>query len=178
MPTRKQKQKQQRGGGFAFDTVAGVSTGGVPFESRTAYDHCYPEARVAPSVAAVGAMQRGGGCGCMAAPPMQMGGGGGSGGYGFALDNSLGKVYTDLPRGTCPGQAGGSYGLVSFPAGYGYDTKSAVLSDSAHYLDPVSYGKTCGGAVGGARKVKKSKKSKKTKKTKKSKKTRNVSRKH
>jgi hypothetical protein len=89
----------------------------------------------------------------------QRGGGGGGGGYGFQLNNDLGKVYANLPVGPCPSapQRGGAVSLgdaslVSYPAGYGYSTASAmeVGNGSAHFLAQIPYGKQCMG--GGARK--------------------------
>lgn len=151
----------QHGGGWGYNTVAGVTPGGVPFESRTPYDHCYGDMRTAPAVTPTGAM-------------LQSGGGSATGGYGFQLDNSLGKVYADLPKGPCMvTQSGGAavdeYGVVSYPAGYGFDKAHAVVTPSAMYLDRVAYDRTCqgGGArkqVSGARKSRKNRKHRKSRK--------------
>lgn len=149
--SHRKAHRRQHGGGFTFDSVAGVSTGGVPFEARTAYDHCYDAAALRPAPQVGGRRQAGGGCGCMAAPPYaaQRGGAGGSGGFGFALSNELGKVYADLPRGACPpGQVGGGGDLVSYSAGFGFGPEGVVSTNNAHYVDPSAYSKTC---VGGAR---------------------------
>jgi hypothetical protein len=90
----------------------------------------------------------------------QRGGGGGTGGYGFVLNNDLGKVYPSLSVGACPsGQRGGggaSLGdasVVSYPAGYGYAPASAmeVGDGTAHFLAQIPYGKQCMG--GGARRA-------------------------
>lgn len=162
---RQHKKKAQHGGGWGYDSVAGVSAAGAPFESRTAYDHCYsdPRAAMAPQVNPVGAMQKGGACGCMAQPPLMRGGGSGTGGYGFTLSNDLGKVYSDITRGPCPTsvQTGGGPGLPaeianSYSAGYGFGPAGVVQSSSATYLDRTDYGRTCQG--GGRRSTKKSRK--------------------
>jgi hypothetical protein len=167
---RHQKRKAQHGGGWGYDSVAGVSAAGAPFESRTPYDHCYsdPRAVMAPNVNPIGAMQSGGACGCMAQPPLQSGGGSGTGGYGFTLSNDLGKVYSDITRGSCPTsvqtggvQTGGGPGLPaeianSYSAGYGFGPAGVVQSSSATYLDRSDYGRTCQG--GGRRSTKKSRK--------------------
>ena len=172
---RQQKRKQkQQGGGWGYDSVAGVSAAGAPFEARTAYDHCYsdPRAAMAPNVNPIGAMQRGGACGCMAQPPIlmrggrvaQTGGGSGSGGFGFVLNNDMGgKMYADITRGACPTsvQTGGGPGLPaeianSYSAGYGFGPAGVVQSPSATYLDRSDYGRTCQG--GGRRSTKKSRK--------------------
>ena len=95
--------------------------------------------------------QRGGGCGCMAQPPMQRGGGGGTGGFSFGLDNSLGKVYSSLNVGACPpapretqigGAAADELGLVSYKSGYGFGPESVVSTASAHYLNQLPYDRT------------------------------------
>ncbi len=142
-------RRKQHGGGWGYNAVAGVAAGGVPFEGRAAYDHCYGDMRAAPAVTPMGAM-------------LQSGGGSATGGYGFQLDNSLGKVYADLPKGPCMvTQAGGAavdeYGIVSYPAGYGFDKAHAVVTPSAMYLDKVPYDRTCQG--GGARRSRKNRKS-------------------
>ncbi len=150
---RRTRRRQHGGGGFGYASVAGVAAGGVPFESRTAYDHCYGDMRTAPAVTPAGAM-------------LQSGGGSATGGYGFELNNSLGKVYADLPKGPCMvTQSGGAavdeYGVVSYPAGYGFDKAHAVVTPSAMYLDRVAYDRTCqgGGARRRSRKYRKHRKS-------------------
>jgi hypothetical protein len=149
--TRRNKRRQ-RGGAWGYDSVAAVTTGGVPLESRTAYDHCYGDMRTAPAVTPAGPMQAGGACNSCGFQQMggrQVGGGSATGGYGFALNNTLGKVYADLPKGACMTQSGGGaadeYGLVSYPAGYGFDKAHAVVTPSAMYLDKVPYDRTCQG---------------------------------
>jgi hypothetical protein len=93
--------------------------------------------------------QRGGACGCAG---IQRGGGSGTGGFGFTLNNDLGKVYADLPRGSCtlPQRGGAAVGasessgqIVSTPAGFGYAPASVFESKdgSAHFLDQIAYGK-------------------------------------
>lgn len=174
---RQQKQKQnkktQQGGGWGYDSTAGISAAGAPFEARTAYDHCYsdPHAAMTPTVNPIGAMQRGGACGCMAQPPLmrggrvaQTGGGSGTGGYSLTLNNDMGgKMYADVTRGPCPTsvQTGGGPGLPaeianSYSAGYGFGPAGVVQSPSATYMDRTDYGRTCQG--GGRRRTKKSRK--------------------
>jgi hypothetical protein len=135
--------RSQRGGstGYSFTGPAG-SAAGVPFASRVANnDDCSWAAR-----------QQGGACGCM------VGGGGGSGGYGFALDNSLGKVYPATTMGACPSApaanplVGGASdaelrGINSYSAGYAMN--SPVNTPSATYMGYTGYGRSC---MGGARK--------------------------
>lgn len=142
------RTRKHRGGAtYAYTGTAGVSAGGVPYESRVSInDHCMS--------------QRGGSCGC---GQRQMGG---SGGYSFDFgNNALGKVYAALPTGACPKQLGGSsdhelHEISSSRAGYGFGPEGVVSTESAHYVDPTHF-------KGGARKSKKSKKSrsKKSKKT-------------
>jgi hypothetical protein len=93
----------------------------------------------------------------------QNGGGGGTGGYGFDFgNNALGKVYASLPVGACPptpvaNQLGGAsdhelLGIDSYAAGYGFGPQGVVSTNSAHYLDPLGYDRSC---KGGARRTKK-----------------------
>jgi hypothetical protein len=126
--------------------------------------------------------QGGGGCGVVYPPATQRGGvvtqkggGSGNGGFGFVLDNSLGKVYHSLPVGPCPpvpvanalpqrgGAAVDDYGIVSYKTGYGYNDTSPVSTSSAHYLNQISYDRTCG-QTGGKRKNRKTRKSRKSQK--------------
>ena len=105
------RQRNQRGGdysggygNYSFTGPAGVSTGGVPFESRAANnEHCGWTLRPAPQLGGRRNRNRSrkprGGCCCGL---VQGGGGGGTGGHGFELNNSLGKVYASLPVGPCP----------------------------------------------------------------------------
>jgi hypothetical protein len=89
---------------------------------------------------------------------MQFGGGSGNGGFGVELSNQLGKVYDHLSVGACPPtphatQLGGASPLeiASYPSGYGFGPRGVVSTDSAHYLDPTGYDRTC---RGGYRKTK------------------------
>ena len=96
--------------------------------------------------------QRGGACGCMG---LQRGGGSGTGGFSFDLNNSLGKVYADLPRGSCtlPQRGGATFApvgvsesngvITSPPTGFGYGPASVFESKtgSAHFLDHITYGR-------------------------------------
>jgi hypothetical protein len=193
--TRSSRRNQRGGsytggyGNYAFTGPAGVSAGGVPFESRAADNaHCGWDLRVAPQVTPTGAFssqmggrrskkQRGGSCGCgslQRGGKEQRGGGGGSGGYGFQLDNTLGKVYASLPVGPCPAtpvatplgttplyQQGGadSYrdlaAINSYKTGYEFGPRGVVSTNSAHYLDPIGYDRTC---RGGARRSRRNRK--------------------
>jgi hypothetical protein len=177
------RSRNQRGGGdytggygnYAFTGPAGVSAGGVPFESRAADNsHCGWTLRTPPDVSPVGAFhsqnqmggtrkQRGGGgCGCN-----QRGGGGGTGGYSFDFgNNALGKVYASLPVGPCPPtpvatplgtvplyQQGGSdsyrdlAAIDSYKTGYEFGPRGVVSTSSAHYVDPIGYDRTCKGGA-------------------------------
>jgi hypothetical protein len=111
----------------------------------------------------------GGGCGSCAGawPPVQAGGGSGTGGYGFVLNNDLGKVYADLAKGSCAlpqrgagrrrrsqKQRGGDSAvraIDSYPAGYGFGAASVneIGDGTAHFLAPLPYGRQC---MGGGRK--------------------------
>ena len=98
----------------SFRGVESVSASGVPLENnRTAEDyHCGWSPR-SGSLVGGGKGRKGrkgrktlkqrGGCNC------QRGGGGGSGGYGFTLNNDIGKVYAATTAGPCPVHKGGSY---------------------------------------------------------------------
>jgi hypothetical protein len=180
MPKRQtrnhRRSRKQRGGmspyeggygAYSYTGPAGVSAGGVPFESRAANNYnCGWTYRQPPQLGGRrsrrsrhSSKQRGGGCGC----GWQKGGGGGTGGYGFVLDNSIGKVYDHLSIGACPptpvaNQLGGGPSpieaslreIVSYPSGYGFGRDGVVSTSSAHYLDPTGYGRHCMG--GGSRK--------------------------
>ena len=87
---------------------------------------------------------------------LQQGGGSGSGGYGFTLNNDMGKVYADVARAPCLNASGSVSGpsqqqggdrspldLVSYPAGY--DMARPYSTDSAHFLEPVRYDRMCAG---------------------------------
>jgi hypothetical protein len=114
--------------------------------------------------------QQGGGCGCMAQPPLQqMGGGSGTGGYNVDVtSNAMQKMYAAIIPGACPppprenqigggpapvpaGSAADQLGIVSYKTGFGYNESSPVSTSSAHYLDRISYDRTCG-QTGGKRK--------------------------
>jgi hypothetical protein len=95
----------------------------------------------------------------------QRGGSSGTGGFAFDLNNSLGKVYADLPRGSCNlPQRGGAYApvgvsesngqITSTTAGFGYGPASVFESKngSAHFLDQITYAK--GAQLGGRRRRK------------------------
>ena len=163
--------RKQKGGGDAahgYTGPAGIAAAGVPFESRGAsYSQCGDLRGAGPDITSMKTVQfggrrsrsrsrtqRGGSCGCMAWPPTQgqKGGGGGTGGYGFTLDNSLGKVYADVARAPCPPaprehQIGGAspsamsdFGVVSYKSGYGFGPASVMSTNSAHYLGELGYG--------------------------------------
>ena len=118
--------------------------------------------------------QRGGGCGCglpqLGGRRGQRGGGGGTGGYSFDFgNNALGKVYAALPTGSCPPtpvanplpQRGGdpSYrdlaAIASYKTGYEFGPRGVVSTNSAHYVDPIGYDRTC---RGGARRTRRRRK--------------------
>jgi hypothetical protein len=95
------------------------------------------------------------------------------------MDNSLIKSYAAVTPYPCPAtphatQLGGgdpSYrdlaAIDSYKTGYTFGPQGVVSTDSAHYLDPVGYDRTC---RGGARKTRKHRKSRKGRKGKKGKK--------
>jgi len=161
------RSRRQRGGdygsygNFAFTGPAGVSAGGVPFESRAADNaHCGWHGRVAPQLGGRRSQrsrkQRGGSCGCNGL--MQFGGGSATGGFSPVMNNFNGKVYDYLSVGACPPtpratQLGGASPLeiASYPAGYGFGPRGVVSTDSAHYLVPLGYDRSC---RGGYRKTK------------------------
>lgn len=148
--------RRQHGGGWGFTGPAFTPASGMaPDAARTAYEDCATSVeRPVPQVG--GAC---GSCGVVSAPPMapQRGGGGGTGGYMPILNNDLGKFHAGYLTAPCPAtrQVGGSAAspelVVSYPAGYGYDTASAFTtpSQSAHFLEHHGYGQQCMG--GGAR---------------------------
>lgn len=172
MVHRRTHRRQRGGDGYGYTSTAFTTTGGVPLESRTAYSHCYGDMRVAPAISSNPTLwggrrsrrkhrktrkhrkHRGGACCGMVQPPAMNGGGAGTGGYSLTYDNSLGKTYSEIVKAPCP-QAGGAasiYEHVAYPASYGYDTSSAVLSDSAHFLEPKPDVSRC--ASGGSRRRK------------------------
>jgi hypothetical protein len=98
-----------------------------------------------------------------------VGGGAGTGGYSFSLTNELGKVYTSLPVGACPVQAGGGgpapigsdaalRGVVSYPNGFALGHPFSTRNESAHFLEPVRYDRSCMG--GGSRSSRRNRKQK------------------
>lgn len=187
---RRRTQRGGGDGYFSINMGAPLSTAsGAPLESRAPVSFCgWDNGRVAPAInptmmSQFGGRRRrsrkqrggacgggcgapmqtgGGGCGVVYPPATQKGGGSGNGGFGFQLDNTLGKVYHSLSVGACPpapvensltqrgGAAVDDYGIVSYKTGYGYDTSSAVSTPSAHYLNQISYDRTCG-QTGGRR---------------------------
>jgi hypothetical protein len=188
--------RRQQGGAFGIDVGHPIQTAsGAPLEARASLEDGAAFDRPAPSTAGVGGVlsmmggrrksrrvrrQSGGACGCMG---IQRGGGGsGTGGFSFTLNNDLGKVYADLPRGSCdlpqrggsnavpqrggsnavpqrggsaPIGASESNGMIVSPiAGYGYGPASVfeAKDGSAHFLDYISYGK--GAQLNGGRRKK------------------------
>lgn len=158
----------QRGGdGFGYTGAAFDAAGGMaPVESRVAFSHCGFPARPGSLVGGGrrSRRQRGGNCTSCAPSQVlinqaqqQVGGGGGSGGYMVNVgSNDMGKMYASVDRAPCPSQMGGASMVDtrvvdSYSAGYGYAPLSAREEGggSAHYLDPISYGRQCMG--GGAR---------------------------
>jgi hypothetical protein len=165
--SRSRRLRRQRGGAFGIDVAHPITTAsGAPLEARASMADGAELARAAPSVAGVGGVlsqmggrrrsrkQKGGACGCMG---LQRGGGSGTGGFGFTLNNDLGKVYADLPRGSCNlpqrggfapiGASESSGQIVSNPAGFGYAPASVFESKdgSAHFLEQLPYGKAQAG---------------------------------
>jgi hypothetical protein len=159
------RRRQQKGGAWTFDGPAFTASAGVPVEARTSTSDCAEGPRSVPAVVPAGAWtQRGGACGSCAGawPPVQAGGSSGNGGYGFVLNNDLGKVYGDIAKGSCVlpqrgagrvrqrKQRGGD-SLVrvvdSYPAGYGFGAASVneIANGTAHFLAPISYGRQCAG---------------------------------
>ncbi len=175
---RTHRRRQTGGAGYGYSAVAGVAAGGVPFENRASYEVC-SDSRVAPVLSAGDYAQFGGGCCGIASPPYgsqsdslgrsQRGGGSGTGGYGFVLNNDMGKVYADVRPGPCPGaQSGGGASNVnavpmsSYSAGYGFG--NPYSTPSAHFFEPQAYAaKTCMGG-GSRRKERKSRKERKASK--------------
>ncbi len=153
---RHTRRRQHGGGGYGYTAPAGM-TAEVPFADRAPYEVC-SDARVAPALPAsaakqFGGGQNGGGCGCATWPPMQQGGAGSAtGGYGFTLDNTLGKVYASVNAAPCPQRGGGeATALSSYSAGYGFGNPFTTANQSAHFFEQQAYpAKTCMG--GGARK--------------------------
>ena len=192
MPQQRRSRKQKGGsytggyGAYSYTGPAFVSAAHVPVESHAASNYnCGWTLRSPPIVTMQGAApqlggsrrktksQRGGGCGC----GLQRGGGGGTGGYGFDItNNSLGPGnYVSLTRGPCPPppvarQLGGdaSYrdlaAIDSYKTGYEFGPRGVVSTNSAHYLDPIGYDRTCRGGARRSRKAKKAKKAKKNRK--------------
>jgi hypothetical protein len=177
--SRHSSRRYQRGGaGFGYSAPAGVAAGGVPFENRISYEVC-SDSRVAPVLGDL--KQFGGGCCGVASPPYggqrggryrsqsggryrsQSGGGSGTGGYGFVLNNDMGKMYADVRPGPCPSsQTGGGEAIPmsSYSAGYGFGNPYSTPNGSAHFFEQQAYAaKTCMGG-GARRKAKDSRKAK------------------
>jgi hypothetical protein len=200
--SRKTRKQRGGGDGyFATNEAAPIPTAsGAPLAAHTSVSFCgWDNGRVAPAInptmmSQFGGRRRrsqkqkggacgggcgapmqtgGGGCGVVYPPQTQRGGGSGNGGFGFVLDNSLGKVYDRLSVGRCPpapmanslpqrgGAAVDDFGIVSYKTGYGYNESSPVSTPSAHYLNQISYDRTCG-QTGGKRKKRKSRKSRRS----------------
>jgi hypothetical protein len=168
-----------------------MSAAGTPLEVYAPISYCgWDNGRVPPHInptmmsqfggrRRTGRKQQGGGCGCMAQVPMQAGGGSGNGGYAVNVqDNSMIKMYSSVTPGPClpvprenqigggpapvpAGSAADQLGIVSYKTGFGYNPSSVVSTDSAHYLDQVSYDRTCGQTGGKRRRHRKSKKTRK-----------------
>lgn len=143
---RKTRQMtRHHGGGWGFSGPAFVPSSGIPEMNRAHTDDC--AAPVRPQA---------GGCGCMLKAPFQSGGGAGTGGYGFSLNNDMGKVYNSVQPYGCP-QAGGNYsqqfGAVSYGTGYALNAPRTV--NGIYYMDPTAYGRSC---AGGSRKNRKNRK--------------------
>lgn len=174
---RKHRRFQQRGGdGYGYQGAAFAPVGSMaPVESRVGFSHCGFPTRPGSLVGGArhkgsrsarrSRRQRGGVCSGGCTPGIQYGGGGGTGGYAINVSsNDIGKMYASVDARPCPGperpgaQAGGANMMdtrvvSSFPAGYGFAPDSAVEvgHGTAHYLNPISYGRQCMG--GGRRKA-------------------------
>ena len=117
--------------------------------------------------------QQGGACGCMASVPMQQGGGSGNGGYVVDVtSNAMQKMYAAITPQPClpvprenqigggpapviPGSAADQLGIVSYKTGFGYNPSGVVSTPAAHYLEQISYDRTCGQTGGKRRKSRK-----------------------
>jgi len=183
----KGNRRTQKGGAtYAINQEAPIVTsGGVNVATVSQIDpHCGWNYRVAPQLGGrrTTKKQKGGGCGCGSSSSSSsrmvggsrrkrmVGGGAGTGGYGFELTNDLGKVYTSLPVGACPIQAGGSSPapigsdaalreVVSYPSGYALGHPFSTRNESAHFLEPVRYDRSC---MGGGRRSSRNRKNKRS----------------
>ena len=185
--SKKQRSRKQRGGAtYAVNQDPPIQTAsGVPLAVNTQINpYCSWDLRQPPMIG-------GGGCSSCGSP--MVGGGGGTGGYGFVLNNDLGKVYATTVNGPCPAQpvatplrggmapigyestqiaASGSNipppgsdaalrEIASYPSGYALGHPYSTKNESAHFLEPVRYDRSCMG--GGRRRHHRSKKAKKSK---------------
>jgi hypothetical protein len=84
--------------------------------------------------------------------------------YRLALTNDPINVYSSLPVGACPIQKGGAgpapigfdaalRGVVSYPNGFALGHPFSTRNESAHFLEPVRYDRSCmgGGSRSGSR---------------------------
>jgi hypothetical protein len=158
--SRRHRRFQQRGGdGYGYTGAAfPPSASQAPLESRVAFSHCGFPAR--PGSLVGGARRH------RKSHRKQHGGGGGTGGYAINVSsNDIGKMYSSVDAGVCPGPVRGQMGganmmdvraIDSYSAGYGYAPASAVEvgAGTAHYLNQLPYGRQCMG--GGYRKGRRS----------------------
>jgi len=172
---RSSRRTQKGGATYAINEAAPIVTsGGVNLATVSQIDpHCGWTLRTPPQLGGRRRTQRGGACGCSASARMvggtQRGGGAGTGGYSFSLTNELGKVYTSLPVGACPTQKGGGgsgsdaalRGVVSYPNGFALGHPFSTRNESAHFLEPVRYDRSCMG--GGSRSSRRSRQNRKQK---------------
>lgn len=174
---RSTRRTQKGGATYAINEAPPIVTsGGVNLATVSQIDpHCGWTLRPPPQLGGRRRTQRGGGCGCgsvssssrMVGGSSQRGGGAGTGGHSFSLTNELGKVYASLPVGACPVQAGGSApigsdaalrGIDSYPSGYALGHPFSTRNESAHFLEPVRYDRSCMG--GGSRSSRRNRKQK------------------
>lgn len=156
------RRTQKGGATYAINEAPPIVTsGGVNLATVSQIDpHCGWTLRPPPQLGGRRLTQRGGsgnGTSRMVGGA-QRGGGAGTGGHSFSLTNELGKVYASLPVGACPVQAGGSApigsdaalrGIDSYPSGYALGQPFSTRNESAHFLEPVRYDRSCMG--GGSR---------------------------
>ena len=132
------KTRKQKGGGWSFSGPAFLPVSPmVPEMARNSMNDCAVLERTA--------LVQSGGCGCM----KQNGGGVSMGGYGFTLNNQLGKTYDSVQPYGCSQIGGNTTDTVSYGTGYGYTAPRVV--NGIYYTDPVPYGRSC---MGGSRKAK------------------------
>ncbi len=182
--SKKGRRTQKGGATYAINEAPPIVTsGGVNLATVSQIDpHCGWTLRTPPQLGGRRRTQKGGACGCSGGAARMVGGtqrggsgngtsrmvggGAGTGGYSFSLTNELGKVYTSLPVGACPVQAGGGgpapigsdaalRGVVSYPNGFALGHPFSTRNESAHFLEPVRYDRSCMG--GGSRRNRKQK---------------------